>query len=170
MILSYIEEKTESLLKETEFFKIGFDIKALCKSLNVKIVGKDFEEDISGLFVVSDKMPIISYNKSESDKRIRFTIAHELGHYILHSKEQPVFIDRLPKVMYRNVNSTTGELHKEREANAFAASLLMPRLLIKDEIENAPDSSEDAIEYLAKKFKVSEQAMTYRLANLGYEI
>jgi len=170
MILSYIEEKAERLLKEVELFKAGFDIKTLAKRLNVKVVGKEMDENVSGLFVMSDKLPIISYNQSESDKRIRFTIAHELGHYILHSKEQPIFIDRPAKVMYRNVNSTTGELHKEREANAFAASLLMPRLLIKDEIKNAPDSSEDAIEHLAKKFKVSEQAMTFRLANLGYEI
>ncbi len=172
MILSYIEEKTESLLKEYNFFKAGFNIESLCKKLGINVIAENFNDDISGLFVASDKMPIISYNKNEKDNqnRVRFTIAHELGHYILHSKEQPIFIDKQPKVMYRNANSTTGELHKEREANAFAASLLMPRQLIRDEINTAPNSSDDAIEYLAKRFKVSEQAMSYRLANLGYDI
>lgn len=172
MIFSYIEEKTESLLKEYNFFKAGFNIESLCKKLNIRVIAENFDDEISGLFVVSDKMPIISYNKNEIDNpnRVRFTIAHELGHYILHSKEQPVFIDKQPKVMYRNVNSTTGELYKEREANAFAASLLMPRHLINEEINNVPNSAEEAIKYLAKKFKVNEQAMSYRLANLGYDI
>lgn len=172
MIFPYIEEKTEKLLSENGFFSAGFDVTALAKKLGVSVLDQEMEDDISGLFVVSEKTPIISYNKKEENrnmKRVRFTIAHELGHYILHSKEQPVFIDRSPKVMYRNSASTTGEIHREREANAFAASLLMPRKLIAQAVENTSANAE-IITNLAKEFDVSEQAMSFRLANLGYDI
>ena len=106
----------------------------------------------------------------EDPKRQRFTIAHELGHLRLHSKDQPVFIDKAPKVMYRNNASATGEIHKEREANAFAAALLMPKDLIANVIENCKCGGDDAVKYLAKEFKVSDQAMSFRLSNLGYYI
>lgn len=170
MIFKYIEDRAQNLLKENDFFKTGFDINKLIKKLNIELVGKSFAGDVSGLFVMTDNKAVISFNNNEDIKRIRFTIAHELGHFILHSKEQPFFIDKTSKVMYRNAASTTGEILKEREANAFAASLLMPRELIKDEISNCPENIDDAIKYLAKLFKVSEQAMSFRLSNLGYYI
>lgn len=169
MILQYIEEKTEKLLTNNNLFKAGFDIFELAEKMGVTVLGQDMEDDISGLFVVSEKKPMISFNKKEVDKRVRFTIAHELGHYILHSKEQPVFIDRTPKIMYRDITSTTGEVHREREANAFAASLLMPRKLVVNTIERLTNDS-SLIQNLAKEFSVSEQAMAYRLANLGYDL
>lgn len=170
MIFKYIEEKTEIILKENSFFTVGFDVQKLCKKIGIHVVGKKFEDDISGLFLISENTPVISYNSNEDSKRIRFTIAHELGHYILHSSEQPFFLDKSPKVMYRNTASSTGEFLKEREANAFAASLLMPSKLIESEIENLPSDTGDIIKYLAKKFQVSEQAMSFRLSNLDYYI
>ena len=170
MIFKYIEERTENLLIENNFLKTGFDVSKLIKKLNVELVGKNFEGDVSGLFVMTDNKAVISFNKNEDPKRIRFTMAHELGHYILHSKEQPFFIDKSPKVMYRNAASTTGDVLKEREANAFAAALLMPKVLIDEEISNCPTGTDDVIKHLAKNFKVSEQAMSFRMSNLGYYI
>lgn len=167
---SYIEEKAENILIENDFFKVGFDIEKLAKKLKIDIIPEKLDNDVSGLFVRIHGKPVISYNKNENNPtRKRFTIAHELGHYILHS-DKPLFIDKNPKVMFRNNASSSGEQLQEREANHFAAALLMPFRLINDEIENAPDSTVNPIEYLAKKFKVSEQAMTFRLANLGYDI
>jgi Zn-dependent peptidase ImmA (M78 family) len=170
MIFRYIEEKTENLLKENDFFIPGFDVIKLAKKIGVQVLKKKFDDDVSGVFIMSDKTPIISYNGNEDNKRIRFTVAHELGHYILHSNEQPFFLDKSPKAMYRNSASTTGEFLKEREANAFAASLLMPSKLIEIELEGLSDEVSDIVKYLAKKFNVSEQAMTFRLSNLDYYI
>lgn len=73
--------------------------------------------------------------------------------------------------MYRNNASSTGEVLIEREANAFAAAILMPKELIAQEINKLLDG--DALEIitkLSKKFGVSEQAMSFRLSNLGYYI
>lgn len=169
MIFKYIEEKTVNLLKANEMFKAGVDVKKLAKAIGIELIEEDFKNDVSGLFVISNDKQIISYNKNEPKTRQRFTIAHEIGHFILHSKEQPIFIDKTPKVMFRNTASTTGEVLKEREANAFAASLLMPMELVISEVKNVPEGS-DAIVYLAEKFNVSEQAMSFRLSNMGYDI
>lgn len=139
----------------------------IAKSLDVDIRKENMGNDISGLFVVKNNKPYIRYNSSEITERQRFTIAHELGHFILH-KDTPLFIDK-KKIMFRNSESTTGEIRKEREANSFAASLLMPSKFVELEFNQIPEDKEP-VKFLAKKFKVSEQAMTFRLANLGFDI
>lgn len=167
---SYIEEKTEHILIEKCFFEAGFDVNKFARKCNVDIIAKDFDDDVSGLFVIFDGNPIISYNKKEGKERQRFTVAHELGHYFLHSDEKPLFVDKKPKILFRNSASSSGEIHQEREANAFAASLLMPRKLIEKELESLPEETIDIIKSLSKIFKVSEQAMSFRLSNLGYDM
>ena len=170
MIYNHIEEKAESVLNEQGFYHAGFDIFKLVKTLNIELIKKEFENDISGLLAISNNKVIISFNQKEDPKRNRFTVAHELGHFFLHSNNQPFFVNKMPKIMYRNNNSSTGEDLKEREANAFAASILMPKELISEEIQKCTSSGEATIKQLAKTFKVSEQAMTFRLSNLGYYI
>lgn len=167
---NYLEERAEDLLVKNDLFKAGFNVKKLAKLLKINLKEEVLSDDVSGFFVMTDSGSTITYNKRNGTERKRFTIAHELGHFILHSKEQPIFIDKTPSVMFRNNSSSTGEDFKEREANAFAASLLMPKRLIEDEISKAPNDFDKAISYLAKKFEVSQQAMSFRLSNLGYGI
>jgi Zn-dependent peptidase ImmA (M78 family) len=55
----------------------------------------------------------------------------------------------------------------EKEANEFAAELLMPEELIRKDFEKYIDKKEDnIISYLAEKYNVSEIALQYRLNNL----
>ncbi|AWM14743.1 hypothetical protein DI487_13335 [Flavobacterium sediminis] len=166
----YIEDKAEDVLSKNNLFKAGFSVEKLAKLLRISLKEEVLDDNVSGFFVMTDTDNIITYNKKDGELRQRFTIAHEIGHFLLHSKDQPIFIDKTPSVMFRDNSSSTGEDFKEREANAFAASLLMPKKLIEAEIEKAPNDVDDAIIFLAKKFKVSQQAMTFRLSNLGYGI
>lgn len=169
MIIKHIEERAESILKDQNLFSVGFSVKKLVNQLSIGLVEKTFDSDISGLLAIGqNNQAIISVNFLEDEKRQRFTIAHELGHYFLHSKDQPLFIDKPLRVMYRNNASTTGEIQKEREANAFAAALLMPKQLVVDELNSCDDNKIDLVKHLSKRFKVSEQAMSFRLSNLGY--
>ena len=98
-------------------------------------------------------------------------ILHELGHFLLHKNSQNLFVEK--KVFFRDEESSLGEEKREKEANAFAAALLMPSSFLKTEIDEAVnkkslESDEDLVHYLSKKFDVSEIAMTYRLVNLNY--
>jgi len=177
-----IEAITQKLLIKHELFKKAINVKSLAAKLNIKVFYHDLSDDISGLLIINDHSAKIGINKKHADVRKRFTIAHELGHYCLgHSRKGSVFLDNHEKTMsmrlYRNSESSTGENIQEQEANAFAASLLMPTQLIADEIDkysfdltNDLGSSKkgDDIDNLAKSFKVSSQAMAFRLSGLGY--
>jgi hypothetical protein len=86
--------------------------------------------------------------------RKRFTVSHEIAHYLLH---RHLFAEGLvDDVMYRSQLSTKQEI----EANTLAADLLMPWHLLRPVI-NRP------IDELAQMFQVSKQAMNIRLESRG---
>lgn len=168
MIPRHIEEKATSVLLRANCTAAPVDVVAISKALNIKLEEFDLEDEISGLFVVKQGKAHIGYNKHHADVRQRFTVAHEIGHFILHSKETVLFVDREEeKILYRNMASSSGEYQKEREANAFAAALLMPKNLLIKEIQGLKLKGALLVPSLTKKFKVSEEAMTIRLTNLG---
>ena len=76
-----------------------------------------------------------------------------------------VHVDKDFPVLMRDPKSATGTEKVEIEANQFAAELLMPEALIKQALESEPfDIDDDSpIEELAKKFRVSKQALEYRI-------
>lgn len=163
----YIEEKAERLLHDSKCYSIPVNVNAVSDFLGIKVKAVELEEEVSGFCVINGSFIHIGFNKNDPAVRIRFTIAHELGHVLLHAKDNPVFIDKVKK-FDRNVNSSTGQLQIEREANAFAAALLMPRGLLTAEINsNMNETNKSFISLLANKFGVSDQAMTIRLTNLG---
>ncbi|PRX57524.1 ImmA/IrrE family metallo-endopeptidase [Flagellimonas meridianipacifica] len=169
MLNQKIERTTAQILQDLNItVPSEINVNKIAKHLGVDVKAVDMDYEISGLFVIKNSKPHIRYNKNESQKRQRFTIAHELGHFVLHRESKPLFVDKSKKIMYRDGDSTTGEFRQEREANAFAASLLMPKEFIQKAMAKAPKNTEDIVTYLANKFKVSEQAMNFRLANLGY--
>lgn len=170
MINNRIESIANDILSSLKIENASeIDLEKISKFLNIDVQKEDMHDEISGLFVIKDGNSYIRYNSHQDKNRQRFTIAHELGHSVLH-KETPLFVDKKnERIMYRNSDSSTGEIRKEREANAFAAALLMPSDFIRKEWQNIP-SEELPVEYLAKVFQVSSQAMSFRLANLGYEV
>lgn len=166
--MKYIEEKAEALLTQLKINKLPINPKICAEKLDLTVEAAILEDDISGIFLSENSEHYIIYNKNEGTLRQRFTIAHELGHFILH-KDSGVFVDRKSTALYRNSSSATGEVLKEREANAFAAALLMPKEMLEKELSSLSES-EDIVETLADKFKVSKPAMSFRLSNLGYEL
>lgn len=89
---------------------------------------------------------------SDHPVRKRFTIAHELGHLLLHD----------PGVAFRD-DTFTGNW-KEVQANRFAAGLLMPLDLVRDHYSRG--LYRPAARTVARAFMVSEAAMRYRLHDL----
>lgn len=114
-------------------------------------------ENVSGEFNYQGWQPVIKYNPNDSVKRQRFTIAHELGHFML--KHGHTFRDNKKNFTLLNFDA------REVAANKFATELLMPSDTIDVLINqrNINDISE-----LSKIFDVSTAAMKFRLENLGY--
>lgn len=169
-----IEHSASRLLNKLGIENAPIPIKKIIRELNIKLNSFDLGDDVSGVLVIENNSPRIGYNPSESNVRQRFTLAHELGHYILHcdKKQNGLFVDST-KVMFRRQGSTPLELRQERQANAFAAAILMPENLVKKEYEALNKrkdylTDDTIVKKLSSIFKVSEIAMTYRLMNLEY--
>ncbi len=96
----------------------------------------------------------IYVNANHTPERRRFTIAHEIAHYILHRHliEGDVLVD---DALYRSGLSNA----VEAAANKMAADILMPWHLINEKINSGIDS----ICALAKEFNVSNSCMSIRL-------
>ena len=124
------------------------------ESIAEDLLGLAVEErelEWSGLLVPAERK--IYVNTSEPEPRRRFTLAHELGHWVCQCLEGTA----APVYCRDKDLSTAADRAREREANVFAAELLMPEPLFRD----VPQ------EEAAARFGVSGEAMAWRLFNLG---
>lgn len=129
--------------------------------------------EISGMLYRDGVRTVIGVNSNHALKRQRFTIAHEIGHLVLH-KGRPVLVDTSVRVNWRDDTSSKASDREEIEANAFAAELLMPQKLVRHEIERLLKKDRKIVDrkltkVLAEAFDVSVDAMNYRLINLGIQ-
>jgi len=143
------------------------DVQQLAQKLGIKVTKSDLGADCSGLLVKRGNSAVLAVNWEHHPNRQRFTIAHEIGHFLLH--KSGTYVDRSTSAFFRNSESGSGTVKEEREANHFAAALLMPATWITRAISGASLNVDDemAILDLAEHFEVSPQAMSFRLANLG---
>lgn len=166
-----IELQAEALLRQFGLLAVPVPVDKVASRLGVQVERTTFEDDVSGVLVLEDGRGMIGVNASHAPTRQRFTVAHELGHYVLHRDQLPVFIDtqlRQFSAVFRDAGSSTGEDRREREANGFAAALLMPASLVREEINRLQLdlNEEEAVIALAARFKVSRQAMSFRLVSI----
>lgn len=143
-------------------------VESIAHSLGVQVRYAPFEGDISGMVYRDGERIIIGVNSLHHLNRQRFTIAHEIGHVLLHEGIS-VHIDRAFKVNLRNDISSMAVNKEEIEANRFAAELLMPEFMLTSDLHGQEIDFEDEewIEKLAESYRVSLQALTFRLVNLG---
>lgn len=147
----------------------------IAKGLGAQLRFSPLDSELSGMIYISDNVPIIGVNSLHHPNRQRFTIAHEIAHLELHRDliSGKVHVDKdFPVSMVglnRDAKSALGSDDIEVEANQFAAELLMPTEFLKVALASKPIDIDDEgpIEELAKKFRVSRQALEYRIRNLS---
>ncbi|MCG8607360.1 ImmA/IrrE family metallo-endopeptidase [bacterium] len=121
---------------------------------------------VSGQITKENGDYIIRVNRNEARERQRFTIAHELAHYLLHQH----VIDSSPDGITDNVLYRSGAPERiEYEANRLAADLVMPMELIEQKLNRDFRGvvTEATIESLAASFGVSKAAMEIRLSTFA---
>lgn len=126
----------------------------LANALGLPVYKSSFGEndDISGMIRKEGGKYLIYVNKRHNANRRRFTIAHEIAHYILH--KDAIGDGIIDDALYRS--GLTSKM--ESEANRLAADILMPwHLMAEDEI------SGKSLQELAEKYDVSTAAMAIRL-------
>lgn len=173
---SSIESKAQGVLDSQRITSLPIPVEEIAKKAGINVFPFDLGTDVSGVLHITNGVANIGYNPSESKVRQRYTLAHELGHYILHvtDAKDKVFVDNesyFQLKMFRSAKPklSSADYKNEQEANQFAAALLMPQTLLQKELQdyNGFDFSDSSmITELAKKFEVSTQAMSYRIINL----
>lgn len=171
----------EKLLKNLGLWYVPINVDEICNRLGVICSSKlRFGDEHSGeIKVDADKNIHVWVNPLDHPNRMRFTLAHEIGHLIN---------DILPNFENLKISEFTdtqeslkrdGRQHPEEyRANDFAARLLMPEALVIERGKQLLDelkakegknkiSADLFVKELAKIFLVSEQAMNIRLKNMG---
>ncbi len=135
------------------------DICSLIESrAGIKIYAKEFFSDsFFGLSLIdnkSDRVIVVNTWNKISVERRKFTVAHELGHILLHENS------------YQE-NITDENSQEEQEANRFASYFLMPKkMFIKEWLKYDNYSFVDKVIKIKQTFGVSYQVVLYRLYDI----
>ena len=146
-----LEELTSRILVNNDMYNIPVDPVKIAKTYDIEVYQGELDNKIAGAiryYKEKDKFEIL-VNKKDPMVKKRFTIAEELGYYILYEEIHVNLIDK-----------TINE--EEKEVEYFAGALLVNKTLL----ENVYNSNSKILE-LAQLFKVSISSMTLRLNVLG---
>lgn len=137
----------------------------IAQSLAVEVKSATLKPGISGEIRKKDDGSYrIRVNRHDPKKRQRFTVAHELAHFLLHRDKIGDGIE--DDKLYRSTLSDS----IEHEANRLAADILMPKNLIDAAIDAAEEKGlGDKILFAADELNVSESAMAIRFEVLGLD-
>jgi Zn-dependent peptidase ImmA (M78 family) len=140
----------------------GVDVPVPVEGIAQDLLGLHVElaplADVSGMLIPAERRVLLNQREREYAGRCRFTLAHELGHWICHclgGQHEPVYCRA------RDL-AQDADRDREREANVFAAELLMPERAVREGFVDSPSCGE-----LAGRFAVSDEAMSWRLFNCG---
>jgi Zn-dependent peptidase ImmA (M78 family) len=167
MYAKEILEKAEQFCNKHGVEQPPVKIIELCKREGIKVFEQYLPRDVSGFIVIQKENfenygtgKLIVVNLTDNANRRRFTIAHELAHYILHKDETEEYY------AHRDAGQNGGI---EREANLFASSILMPRALIETAVKEyracilGSIPTHMLVEHIAQEFVVSKDAAQIRL-------
>lgn len=139
----------------------------------IHIEGDDFQDAFDGRLSYHGNRFLLIYNtcynvwphKGAHHPKVRFTIAHELGHYFLDRHRQILVTQRLPIESFTEFES---HAEWERQADAFATGLLLPKHLVAPLVNAQLDTSIESIKEAAARFDVSLTSMLVRWTQLSH--
>ncbi len=161
-----IERRAKAMLRDHGMLDMAVDPVRLANKAGLKVYNAKFGNDkVHGLVATRDGNAKVYVNADDPPSRKRFTIAHELGHFILHlTDREGEYIDDSDnfRVPVEPDAEWTPERRHEWEANVFAAALLMDSDLVRQKWREIRH-----IDGMASWFQVSPTAMAIRLQSLG---
>jgi Zn-dependent peptidase ImmA (M78 family) len=163
MSVTTAKNQAKKILKENFVLEPPVDVYEIARNAGIKIVEDIFPDDfenVSGFINIEDDLPVMYVNADEPENRRKFTVAHELGHWVLH--EDAIREDSRRAVLFRVALGQANKDPLEKEANAFAAELLVPTEFF-ERVKGDKSQNE-----LADVFKVSAEVIGYRMVDLGH--
>lgn len=144
------------------YTNVPIPVDTITNKLDIEIKYEDnLDNETSGYIKFDNNQWTIGVNAKHHANRQRFTIAHELGHYMLH--KQHIMKEGIMKdsILFRKGEKNNLEI----AANNFASNLLIP----EEEFERKINGGMTSIDELSKHFEVSSLAIRYRAKKLGYD-
>lgn len=137
------------------------DLDRVTRVLHIPVIAWSFPDALSALLAdTEDDGFVIGVNRWHHLNRRRFSVAHECGHAVMRHKAG-FFLDFTDVDPFGDLGRP--RYKDERDANTFAAALLMPRNWLRDDVGNGFNDAAT----LAARYRVSEEAMSFRLRNVG---
>ena len=160
------EGEARGVLSRFPFPVLPIDPFIIAENVGIEVRAKESSKPgVSGFLVrVGDAFAIQYCKRLENEGFVRFTIAHELGHYFLPGHVKQLF----PSCngVHESRSGFVSDDRYERQADFFASALLMPEELFKSEIVRAGNGF-SAIEELSRRFRTSLTATAIRYAKLS---
>lgn len=154
-MIEKLDQNIKSIIKSGQV-NVPVHIVPIAEKFGLKVFkNKTFPDTLSGLIKKVGESYEIHVNGNHPITRQRFTMAHELAHFLLHKEE--IGDGVTDDALYRS--SLTNRI--EREANLLAAEILMPEHLLKTDKYGGMTISEQADE-----FWVSRISMDIRLGQI----
>lgn len=163
-----VQQEVAELLRRFGVDAAPVPVNDIAKGLGARLSFSKFDDNMSGILVRLKDGVIIGINSSHSPSRQRFSVAHEIAHLQLH-EGKALYVDHMVQINLRQTQQLRYD-PEETQANEYAATLLMPHDFISEAMTRLGEPSIDgqsSVVALAERFKVSPQAMEYRLTNLG---
>src|SRR4051794_35364169 len=162
-----IRKYVDRLLSESSIRNPPVPVDRVAERLGAAIKLAPFDGELAGVLMRRGSEVIIGVNSRHHSNRQRFTIAHEIGHLVLHKPD--FHLDKKLEIQRRDSVSSLAVDPDEIEANRFAAELLMPHSMILNDLRRAivdVEEDQEEIRSLAERYSVSLQAMTLRIVNV----
>lgn len=166
--IAFARKRARQLVQAAGIAAAPVPVEQLACQAGAVIRMEPFDGRLSGMVHrQADGTAIIGVNRKQSVYRRRFTIAHELGHLLLH-EDKLLHVDERFPIGFRTGLSSLALETKEIEANQFAAELLMPEsFMVRDVSQLQGDLDiEEVVAQLAEIYDVSQEAMAIRLSAL----
>lgn len=162
-------KKAKELLEEIGFENISdLSMDLLVSGLGATLIMEPLKNS-DGKIVRGNSKALIKINSEiPYEEKIRFTIAHEIGHFLLHDKLDLEIHDDNSNTLnwFKSIEQQAKKGLQEWEANDFASELLMPEKALRKFVENKRFSP-NLVKDIASNFKTSLTSVTYRLASLN---
>lgn len=161
---SLIQQQAVRILEQYQINKLPIDPKIIAKKANIQIEPKeDCEEGVSGMLLRAGENYCIAYATYLGNLGFEnFSIAHELGHYFLAGHPEQIF---QYGDIHKSIANFVSDNEIERQADTFAAGLLMPENLFKDRLTEF-EKGITCIEAMSKLCNTSLTATAIRYAEL----
>ncbi len=165
------QELLNRILQHKSLTGDSIDVVKLANTLGMEVYAVQESNDFNSqlMYQAETNAFTIQVNSAHPVNRQRFSIAHEIAHFIKHApivKERHA-IDRA-KVFH------TADRKLEDEANKLAAEILMPKEMVLESLKKTADAKSfinaEALRRVAEKFKVSVAVALLRLKDLGYKV